>query len=245
MKRVQVPALVEHPGLRRIQILWLCVAHDPPAEADDPAGSIQDRENDPVPELIIHAAPLFINIHQPASPEKVVADPLRLHIPVQAVRRGLRREPKRKCLHGLLRKPPLLQVLQSAPAGRRTQAAVIICPCQPVHLQKLSPLIPALALRVSDLPLRKPDPGPLRQKSHSFQKVHIVVLFHKGDDIAALMTAKAIVHLLWPGDRKRRGFLIVKGAKPHIIASRTLQLYTLADDIHNVVGSAHLIQDLF
>ena len=64
IQSVEVPALIEDPGLRRIQILGLSISHDSAAEADDTVMNIHNRKNNAVPELVIHA-PLLIHLHQP------------------------------------------------------------------------------------------------------------------------------------------------------------------------------------
>ena len=78
---------------------------------------------------------------------------------------------------------------------------------------------------------------------HRFRKRQVIVFFHESDYIAALMAAEAVKHLLDPAYAEGRGFFIVKRTKSDVISSAFFQLHTLADDIHDIIGRAHLVHN--
>ncbi len=57
VQSVQLLALVEHFGFRRIQIFRLLIAEHATAEADDATTQIADWKRDPIAESIVRAAP--------------------------------------------------------------------------------------------------------------------------------------------------------------------------------------------
>ena len=65
------PAFIKDRSLRRVQVLRLSVTHHSASKSDHAVIHIHDRENNPVPELIIHS-PAFIHIEQAGIPQQFV-----------------------------------------------------------------------------------------------------------------------------------------------------------------------------
>ena len=59
VQSVEVTALVEYHGLRRVQVFGLSISHNTAAKAYDAAVGIHDREHDPVPELVVSPLPFI------------------------------------------------------------------------------------------------------------------------------------------------------------------------------------------
>jgi len=68
---VQIPAFIKDRSLRRVQVLRLSVTHHSASKSDHAVIHIHDRENNPVPELVIHS-PAFIHIEQAGIPQQFV-----------------------------------------------------------------------------------------------------------------------------------------------------------------------------
>ena len=59
IQAIQIPALIKKLRFRGVQIFGLSLSHDAPSEADEPVIDIQDREHDPVPELVVSPLPFI------------------------------------------------------------------------------------------------------------------------------------------------------------------------------------------
>ena len=136
VQSIQVSALIKHRRLRRIQILWLCIPHNTPSEADHPAVHVHDRKNDPVPELVINTF-FLIRIDQTCLTDQFLAIPFSPQIIIKVVTEYIR-IPEAECLDRIIRQPSVFQISQSFPATVRFQLYVIISGGFFVHLQDRS-----------------------------------------------------------------------------------------------------------
>ena len=89
-----------------------------------------------------------------------------------------------------------------------------------------------LRVLVLDLQL---DAGPPRQPLQRPDEVEVLGLLDVAEDVALHPAAEAVVHLLLPVDRERRGALLVKRAAAHVVGTRRLaQLGALLHQLHEV-----------
>ena len=214
---------MEHRTVRRVQVLRLPVADDPPPEPDDPAPPVADRERHPVPEPVVVRAAL------PPGDETGVFE--HLHLLARASERGRqpfpagRREPELEPRRELPRQPARLQVLD-----RPVPARVF---------PELKPEVPVRALEggVDRVEVHRPaapfrprpartgslardlHADPLGQLLHRVDEPEAVVLHQERDRGAARPAPEAVVELLLPAHAERRGAFLVEGTAGEEVAA--------------------------
>ena len=237
---VQISALVEHKGLRGIQIFGLRVTHNPSAKGNYPVIPVKDREHNPVPELIIGAF-LFIESEKSRLLEDCILISLFFHIAVQA---GIRIT-KSELYDGLGTDSPACEIIKANPSSLRTELCVKIICRQLIHLQDHVPHVSfPTVLRGTALPgqFHSRLPGELLQRFHKSQ----ILIFHqKSKHVAAGTAAKAVIHLFARTHRKGCRFFIVKRAQPHIAAASPFQIDIGRDHIHNIISLPDLFHKVF
>ena len=235
---VELPALVEHRPVRRVEVLRLPFPDDPAAEPDDPPPAIADREHHPVPEPIV--APARV----PADDEAGAFERIRARVaerrrqPLPAGRRESEIEPRRE----LARQPPGLQVFDRT-GPRRV-------------LPELAPEVPVRPLerRVDELEVSRPfAPLPLPlprfragtrpryfhadaggELFHRIDEPEAVELHQEGDRGAARPASEAVVDLLLAAYAERRGLFLVERAAPEEVAAPRPQRHPGLDDVDDV-----------
>ena len=135
IQSIEVPALVKHLGLRRVQVFRLCISHDPSAESDDPVSAVHNGKHDPVPEFIAHAIS-FIHLHQPGFFQQRIRIPFAFQVFIQVVA-PFAGASKAKLPDGLIRKLPPLEIVKALLSIRLAKHIVIILSCQTVKLHNL------------------------------------------------------------------------------------------------------------
>lgn len=100
-------------------------------------------------------------------------------------------------------------------------------------------------LRGTDVGCRNLDAGALCKLLNCFRIRQAIQLADKGDDVATLAAAVAVERIALRIDRKRRCFLIVKGAATNVVAAPFRKLYSFPRDIQKTCTSLDFFYRLF
>ena len=73
---------------------------------------------------------------------------------------------------------------------------------------------------------------------HSAREVKVLDLLNKREDVAALVTAKALITATLFGDVERAGLLGVERAQPHPVAASAFQCNVLLDGVDDRHGAS-------
>src|ERR1700687_4157269 len=87
------------------------------------------------------------------------------------------------------------------------------------------------------------DVRPVRQTPHGFDEVEVLVLFDKGENVAAFMAAKTMKNLPLRIDVEARSLFLVEGAQRDEIGAHPFQRQGSADDLNNITGGSDLFED--
>src|SRR5207249_6692976 len=82
----------------------------------------------------------------------------------------------------------------------------------------------------------------LGQPAHRLGEFQALVLFHEGEDVAALVAAEAFEDLQVRIDVEAGSLFFVKRTKRHEVGAGALQGHVRPNDINNVIGRADLLQ---
>ena len=234
----QIFPLVENHGLRRIQVLWLRIIHDPAAKPDHIAANINNRKHQAVPEPVIGAF-VFFRGHT-SRKQLLFRVPLRLHGITQISPAG-RSKADAEPGQSYLRHTSFLGICQSLPSGRtvelldkKARGFLIECP-EPFLALVHGPIL---------LVVRHLHPRPLGQGPDGIGVAQTLDLHFEIDDAAALVAAEAVENALVRSDRKGGGFLSVEGTQAKEIAARPLQIHILAHNLFNRIPGRQLVQKL-
>ena len=136
---VQIPAFIKNRSLRRVQVLRLSVTHHSASKSDHAVIHIHDRENNPVPELIIHSMP-FIHVEQSRFTEPLITVSFGFEVFIQAAAK-LVRITKPKFPHRLFTQLTPCEVFMSLPAAFCTELIIIILRRLLIDFQKFCLLL--------------------------------------------------------------------------------------------------------
>ncbi len=169
----------------------------------------------------------------------------RIHLlPLQVTRQAVPlpgRIPQPECRDALRREPPVPEVIPS----RFSFVPVI---------QRLLEILRCLLVDEQE-PLAQGGLFLVRSREGDILDRHVVafgqipqglregraVVGHpKGENIAALLAAKAVKHLLFAAHGEGGGLLSVEGAQAGVVAAHLFQLHVLADHLDDVGGALHL-----
>jgi hypothetical protein len=78
---------------------------------------------------------------------------------------------------------------------------------------------------------------------HRLGKGHVVVHHEELEDIAPMPAAEALEDLLARIDKKGGSLLLVEGTKSFVFRPRLFQRHVAPDDVDNIAGMAHLLDD--
>ena len=238
MEPVELPPLVEHRGLRRVQVLGLAVPENPSAEADDPAAPIADREDDALPQPVVDLAVLVRDeprLKQPLPSRGVPAQAGEQKVPAGW---GV---PKSVAAGDLAGQPPPLEIVDG-PTRLRVGAQLLT-----IELGRLIQHLVQRALvgtRASRLPVgRHLEPGALGQLIHRLPEGQPIVLHQEADGGTVGATAEAMVELLLRADGEGGGALVVERATCLEVPARLAQGDALADQVDDVGTREELIDE--
>ena len=85
------------------------------------------------------------------------------------------------------------------------------------------------------------DAGPLPEEAQHIAKIEVVPLLHEGEDVAALVAAKAAPGSGVGPDVERASLLVVEGAQTLERLAGPLELHGLTDDVDDVQAALDLL----
>jgi len=234
VQAVQLVALDEHWRLGRVQILRLAVVEHPPAEADDLALDVADREHDPIAKTVVAALILaFVEDHQPRfDQQRVVVTCKRARQAVVAGRRVAEAETGRD----LAGQTAPLEVVDRLRAGLELLAVV----GRGLRLQlRQRELLGArlgglLALFGAGVFFRDRCADFLRELVHCVDEGHAAGFHQETDRVAVGPAAEAVIELLGRADREAGRFFGVERAQAAVVGAGLLELDAAAhhrDDV--------------
>ena len=238
---------VEHPALAvggrvgGVHVFRLGVVDDPAAEAHHVAPHIDDRQHQPVAELVVDpsspARHRQSRGHQLLFGEALFAHGAQQRVPL--IQRRAHAEPHRHAPAYL----PLVQIGLHRRALGLLQLVVEPPRRRAVQLQHPSAQTVAVVLHFPLL--RQGHTGTSGQKLHRLRKGEVLDLHDEVEHAAALFAAEAVVHLLVRRHGKGGRFLAVEGAQAEIVVTLALQLHIARHHVHNVTARRQLIQKRF
>ena len=236
----QVPALVVHRGVRRVEVFGGGVVHHPPAEADHVPPHIDDGEDHPVAEAVVDAAVLVVDGQPRVQQVPLVIALARqlLDQRVPPVGGEAQPEPGQRPPG----QPPALEVGQALRPLGPPEPPVKGQGGLPVHLQDL--LSPLLGPGGGPPRLRDRHTGPLGQHLHRVPEGQVLQLHHIVDDAAPLATAEALVHLPVGHHVEGGSLLRVEGATAPIAVPLLGQPDRLRHQVDNIGPGDQLVQKL-
>ena len=238
---VDQPALVEHHGLRGIQVLGpLHPRQDAAGEAHHVPPHIDDGEHEPGAELVVDAA-VFPSHRQARVDEFHLAVALFREGPCQAVPL-VGGGPQAEAGGGAGGELPLGDVVPHPRAPRAFQIVVVEPGGVLVGRQKPGPLFPA---RLVGARLRHLHPRPLGQQAHRVGKGQVLHLHDKGDHPASLAAAEAVVDLLIRRDGKGGGLFVVEGAQAPQVVPLLGQVDVGGHHVGDLAAGHQLVDKLF
>ena len=235
VETVEERALVEVVGLGGVDVLRLVVAQRAAAEADDAAGGVLDREDQPVAEAVVVTATLGRAADQAGRLE-----PLGAEVDAQGVGQGL------PAFGGVAEAEALDQL------GRDLALGEVAARCLGApellgeeagggfegrgELEGLAPTVPARRTRRQRHPVA---PG---ERLDGGGEVVARELHVEPDRVAAAAAAEAVVEALGGVDAEGGGLLLVQRAEPAVAVTRLLEPRVVArhvDDVDRVPDGLH------
>ena len=192
VQAVEHPAFAVRHRFGGVHVFRLRLVDHAAAEAHHVAPHVDDRQHQPVAELIVQSA-VFPVDHQPGGKQLLLGEALVRHSAEQRVplvQRSAHAEAHRDTPPYL----PLVQIRLHRRTLRKLQLVVVPPRRRAVQLQHPPPqpvgVAAGLVLR------RQRDVGPLGQELHRLRERQALDLHNKIDDAAALFAAEAVVDLL-------------------------------------------------
>ena len=194
MKSVQISALVEDLGLRRVEIFRLCVPHYASSETDHLSPDIHDRENDPVPEFVVHAS-FFIEGRYACLENDIVRKSAAAQVSAKVVPRSVRKS-QSEVPHRCRIKFSLHQIPEPFYPLLRPQQFVIIDRGFFIHCAKELSLLFTLFCLFAVVDLGKFDPGPVCQCLQRLFETVVFIFHEKSRRVSSGPASEAVEHLL-------------------------------------------------
>ena len=237
IQAVQHPALAVHRRFGAVHVFRLRLVNNAAAEAHHIAPHVDDRQHQPVAELIVKAAAL-VGHDQSGGQQLLLGVAPAGHGAQQrvpAVRRRAHTEP-----HSDL--PGDGALVEVCPHRRAVGALQhVVVPPGRVTVQRQQSLTQPVG--VGGFPiLRHLHVDPLGQKADGVGIGEVLDLHDEIDDAAALFAAEAVIELLVLQNVKGGRFLIVEGTAAPIAAALRRQRHVGAHHVHNVVAGDQLVQ---
>ena len=236
VQAVQHPPLAVCKGLGGVHILGLGLVQHPAAEADHVAPDVDDRQDQPVAELVVKMSVLSAD-GQARTDQLVLAVSLLGHGGQQGVP-AVGGRPHAEAHSDLPMNTPPFQICPDRLTVGPLQRLIVPPGGVPVQLQHPA----AELLRAVVGLLRHRDVGPLGQKPHRIGIGQVLNVHDEVDDAPALFAAEAVVKLPVRQHMERRSLFIVEGAAAPEAAALGRQGYIGAHHVHNVIAGDQLVQ---
>ena len=241
---VQLLALVEHRGFRRVEVLGLLVAQHAATEADHPAPAVADREHHPVAEAVVAPAVVGIFDQQAGFDHRALLQAVAAQMPEQVVP-ARRREAQAEVAGNLAGQATALEVLHRSLARRMAlqRLAVVVGGVAQQGVQRrldlrLRRLPAAIAVLVRDF-----QPGLARQLLDRLGKLQLVQIHQKADGIAARAAAEAVVELLVRAYREGGRLFLMEGAAGAVVLAGLLQLDARSHHLDDVGAVEQVVNE--
>jgi hypothetical protein len=240
VQTVQLRALMKHRRLRGIEILGRGIAvQRPPAEGDDPAATIADREHDAVAESVARPT-LLVAASQAGIDEILNRGAGFVQCLAQVAPAGRRiTDPERG--GDLAGQPALAQVIDRPLPGRmfaQLLAKETVGLGQPVQQWPERAGAARTAAGLGDV-----QPDQAGQILNRIRKFQSLVSHQEADGGTVSATAEAVVELLARTDRERRGFFGVKRTAGHEFTAHSTQRHPSVDDLDEIHSAKQLIDE--
>ncbi|MCW0450032.1 hypothetical protein NB706_002866 [Xanthomonas sacchari] len=238
---VQLAALVEQRGLRRVQVLGAVVlVEHAAAEGDDPAAAVEDREHHPVAELVVDVAAVVLG-EQPGAVEQLepaLVGAQRVLERAVAVRGVADLEARAVFgVHAAAVQVDarLLAAVELAleELGRRFQRGVQVAMVVAGGLGR------ATLLGVA----RDVHAGALGQLVDRVEEFEAVVVHQEADRGAVRAAAEAVVELLGWRHRERGRAFVVERAARRVLLALALQRHARADHLDDVGACEQVVDE--
>ena len=238
MQVVELPSLVEDRRLGGVEVLGLARSEQPPAEPDDPAAQVVDREQQAVPEprnhlaVVAHGAQAGLEHHR--------------LLPAQLLHRREEALPGRREAEPVLARDvqgdlSSLEVLSGIRAiGRLEEPAG-----EPVlrHRDRLEERLPGVGAGARRA-FGNHDPSAACRFAHRRRVVHSEPLHQPGEDVARCVTDEAVVAVLLGDHGEVAVGAAVERTRAPVIGAGALELDRLPDEAYQVGALPDLIYRL-
>ena len=231
---VERAALVEERGRGTVEVLRTVVAgvaigdEVAPAESDRIAVHVPDREDDPLPEPVVGAAPARPAGRRQPDGRELVRGRVALRHELLAGRLPATRRPAELvALDRLVAEATAAQVVKGGLARWMPGQDRVVEADRAVE-DVAQPTLPGV---VAAGPLVELDPRARGQDLERLGEADAVALHDEAEDVAAQATAEALPALASRRDIERRRLLTVERAESLVGAARLLQLDGLADHV--------------
>ena len=234
---VQHPPLAVYRRFGAVHVFRLRFVDDTAAEAHHVAPHINDRQHQPVAELIVKPAGL-VGHDQSRGQQLLLGIAFCGHGPQQGVP-AVRRRPHAEPHGDLPLDGPFVEVSPYCRAVAALQHIVV--PAGRIAVQGQQSL--AQPVGVGGRPvLRHLHVDPLGQKPHRVGIRQVFDLHNEVDDAAALFAAEAVIELLVLQNVEGRGLFVVEGTAAPIASTLWRQRHIGAYHVHDVIAGDQLVQ---
>ena len=225
---IQRAALVEQRRRRGVEVLRSVTLEQPAAEPHGVAVLVADREQDPGPELVVHAAAAALARGRQADFDELVRPDVALGAqrPGQLVP-ATGRPAELVRLDRRVREAASVEVVEGGLAGVRGHEHGVVEGDRAVEDPAQARSMGILVLgALVDL-----DARALGEGSERLREGHAIALHHEAEDVASKAAAEAMPALARWRDDERRCLLAVERAEPLVGAPCLLQADRFADDL--------------
>ena len=234
---VQHPPLAVYRRFGAVHVFRLRFVDNAAAEAHHVAPYINDRQHQPVAELVVESA-VLVGHDQPRSQQLLLGIAFCGHGPQQGVP-AVRRRPHAEPYGDLPLNGPLVKIGPHCRAVAALQHIVV--PAGRVAVQGQQPL--AQPVGIGGLPvLGNLHVDPLGQKPHRVGIGQVLDLHNEVDDAAALFAAEAVIELLVLQNVERGRLFIVERAAAPVASALRCQRHIGTHHVHDVIAGDQLVQ---
>ena len=233
---VEGAALVEERRIGRVEVFRLARAEDPPAERDDPAARIADRDHQPAAEAVVALTLLGLNQHAGLD-QPVLAQPVE-----RALERGaaVGGEAEAEALDGGRVDAAALEIVARLGAGEAVELLGVISGNLAHDVGQRSRAVGALF--GPGVGLGNVHPGLGGKLLDRIHERHPALVGQKADRVAVRTAAEAMVEALVVVDGEARRLLVVEWATCLPFAPGADQLHRRRDDGGEDRSSAKLVE---
>ncbi len=243
VEAVELLALVEYRGLRRVEIFGLVVAQHPAAKGDHPAAAVADGEHHAVAKAVVALAVLGVLDQQACIDQRLLLQGIAAEMLHQVVPAG-RREAQAEVAGDDAGQSAALEVFHRGLARRVTlqRLTVIVGGGGEQRIERridrLTGLMLAPAVLAGDF-----HAGALCQLLDRLGEVQLVVVHDEAEGVAAGAAAKAVVELFVRADAEGRRLFLVERAEGAVVLAGLLQLDARTDHLDDVGAVEQVIDE--